>query len=88
MCLAVPGKIIEVDTSIPDLRMAKVDVGGNTIDACLEWLPEAELGDYVLVHVGTAISKIDHEAALETLDLFREMSEKLEEEEHNMQDSK
>lgn len=81
MCLAVPGKIIEVDTSIPGMRMAKVDVSGNTIDACLEWLPEAGCGDYVLVHVGTAISMIDKEAAEETLDIFREMNEKLEAEE-------
>jgi hydrogenase expression/formation protein HypC len=84
MCLAVPGKIIEVNNSVPGLRMAKVDISGNTVDACLEWLPEADLGDYVLVHVGTAISKIDEEAALETLEIFREMGEKiLEEDQEN-----
>ncbi|MCF8366952.1 MAG: HypC/HybG/HupF family hydrogenase formation chaperone [Bacteroidales bacterium] len=84
MCLAVPGEVISIDNSIPELRMAKVSIGGAIVDACVEWLPEAQLGDYVLVHVGMAISKIDKEAAAETLELFREMSDLLEAEDNKV----
>lgn len=80
MCLAVPGEIISIDESVPELRMARVNIGGNVLNACVEWLPEARLGDYVMVHAGMAISTIDKEAAEATLEVFREITEKLDEE--------
>ena len=69
MCLAVPGRVITVDES-RELRTARVDFGGVTREACLAFVPEAEVGDYVLVHVGFAIARVDEAAArraLETL---------------------
>ncbi len=67
MCLAVPGKIISIDESNPDLKMAKVDFGGITKDVCIQWLDEIKIGDYVLVHVGFALNKIDEKEAENTL---------------------
>jgi hydrogenase expression/formation protein HypC len=66
MCLAIPGKVI----SVQDLglsRLAKVEFGGITRTASLDFVPEAGVGDYVLVHVGFALSKIDEEEARKTL---------------------
>jgi hydrogenase expression/formation protein HypC len=80
MCLAVPGKIISIDESAA-LRMAKVNFGGVGKDVCLEWLPEAKIGDYVLVHVGFALSKVDEKEAEETIRMLQEMGELIEEEE-------
>jgi hydrogenase expression/formation protein HypC len=82
MCLAVPGEIISIDESMPGFRMAKVSMNGAILDACIEWLDEEAFpGDYVLVHAGLALSKVDKQAADETLELFREMNERLEKEE-------
>ncbi len=72
MCLAVPGKIVEIDSSA-DPVMAKVSFGGVEKQICLEWLPDAVVGDYVLVHVGFAISKVDEKEAVETLRLLQEI---------------
>jgi hydrogenase expression/formation protein HypC len=80
MCLAVPGKIISISDSTPDLRMAKVSFGGVVKDICIQWLPEAVAGDYVLAHVGTALSIVDQEDAEATLRDFEEMSQLLENE--------
>jgi len=74
MCLAVPGKVVEI-TGEGDLRMGKVDFSGVQRQTCLAYLPEARLGDYVLVHVGFAISRIDEEQAMETLAALREIGE-------------
>ncbi|MGD1996720.1 MAG: HypC/HybG/HupF family hydrogenase formation chaperone [Anaerolineae bacterium] len=71
MCLGVPGRIVEVD-DVPLMRMGKVDFGGVTREVCLAYLPEAEVGDYVIVHVGFAISQVDEEEAQETLRLMAE----------------
>jgi hydrogenase expression/formation protein HypC len=69
MCLAVPGKVIEVEDR--DMtRMAKVDFGGVVKDVCLAYLPDIQVGDYTIVHVGFAIQKLDEASALETLELF------------------
>ena len=62
MCLAVPGKVVEI-TGEGELRMGKVDFSGVQRQACLAYVPEVQLGDYVLVHVGFAISRIDEQAA-------------------------
>ena len=72
MCLGIPGKIIEVYEA-SSLRMGKVDFGGVVREACLEYVPEAKVGDYTLIHVGFAISIIDEEDALETLNLLKEV---------------
>jgi hydrogenase expression/formation protein HypC len=74
MCLGVPGKIIEIFEA-NGLKMAKVDFGGVVRDACLEYVPEAEVNEYVIIHVGFAISQLSEEEAQETLRMIREMSE-------------
>ena len=84
MCLSLPGKVVSVDESNPDLRMGKVSFNGIQKEVCLQWLPEAGIGDYVLVHVGFALTKVNEEDALDTIRLLNEMGEALEEEdEHN-----
>lgn len=72
MCLAIPGKVEEISTDGP-IRMGKVNFGGVVKKVCLDYVPEVEVGDYTLVHVGFAISKIDEETAKQTLADFRTM---------------
>jgi hydrogenase expression/formation protein HypC len=72
MCLGVPGKVMEIYEA-NGMRMGKVDFGGIVKEACLAYVPEVELGDYTIIHVGFAITKLDEEAAQESLALFREM---------------
>ena len=74
MCLAVPGKLTSIDASGP-LKMGKVDFDGVITDICLEFLPEANVGDYVLSHVGTALTLLDEEEAMETLETLRQLGE-------------
>jgi len=73
MCLAVPAKIIELDN-----QTAVVEIGGLRKQASLVLLPEASLGDYVLLHAGFAISRLDEAKAMKTLALFDELSDSLE----------
>jgi len=69
MCLGIPGKLVE--TSVQDgLPMGKVEFGGILKQVCLAYTPEAKLGDYLLVHVGFAISRIDEAEANEMLDFI------------------
>ncbi len=72
MCLAVPGRILEIRDD-RGTRMATVDFDGIRKEVCLAYLPDAEVGDYALVHVGFAISKVDERSALETLALFHRL---------------
>jgi len=72
MCLAVPGKVVEI-TGEGELRMGKVDFSGVQRQACLAYVPEVTIGDYVLVHVGFAISRIDEQSAQETLAALAEI---------------
>jgi hydrogenase expression/formation protein HypC len=74
MCLGIPGKVVEIRDDGP-MRMATVDYGGARKEACLAYVPEVGLGDYVIVHVGFAISQLDEEEALRTLELLRMMDE-------------
>ena len=74
MCLAVPGRVIEIAGS-GESRTARVNFSGVQRQVCLAFVPEAQVGDYVLVHVGFAISRIDDEAAHETLAALKEMGE-------------
>ena len=78
MCLGVPGKIIETYEK-NGLRMAKIDFGGVIREACLEYVPEAGVGDYTVIHVGFAISLLSEHEANETLALIHEIMD-LEEE--------
>jgi hydrogenase expression/formation protein HypC len=73
MCLAVPGKIIEIYQN-NDLLMGKIDFGGVVREACLAYVPEARVGDYTIIHVGFALNIIDEQEALETLALLEEIS--------------
>lgn len=75
MCLAVPGKIVSIDESSEQMKMAKVNFGGVVKEVCLDWIEEPKIGEYVLVHVGFAINKIDEADAKETIELLREMGE-------------
>ena len=72
MCLAIPGKVEEILTE-GDVRVGRVNFGGVVKRVCLDYVPEVEVGDYTIVHVGFALSKIDEESAQKTLDVFREM---------------
>ncbi len=69
MCLAVPGRVISIADE-GGLEMARVDFGGVVRAACLAYLPEARVGDHVLVHVGFAIARLDEAAARATLELL------------------
>ncbi len=74
MCLAIPGKVIETFDQ-NGMRMARVQFGGITREACLEYVPDTVAGEYVLVHVGFAISKVDEEEAQRTYQLLEEMDQ-------------
>ncbi|MCA9914913.1 MAG: HypC/HybG/HupF family hydrogenase formation chaperone [Anaerolineae bacterium] len=78
MCLAIPGRITEI-YEIAGLQMGKVDFGGITKEACLAYLDDPQVGEYTMIHVGFAISKVDEEEAFRTLELLQELGE-LEEE--------
>lgn len=69
MCLAVPGKIVSIEDR-DDTRMAMADFGGVVKEICLAYLPDMQIGDYAIVHVGFAIQRVDEAQALETLALF------------------
>jgi len=76
MCLAIPGKIKSIESQYDNLvRMAKVSFGGIVKEASLEMVPEAKIGDYVLVHVGVAISIVDEEEAQKTFLYLKEIGE-------------
>jgi hydrogenase expression/formation protein HypC len=72
MCLAVPGRILRIEDR-DDTKMAAVDFGGVVKDVCLEYLPDVEVGDYAIVHVGFAIQLLDEASAQETLALFENL---------------
>src|ERR1700733_10660687 len=74
MCLAIPGKVVGTYEQ-NGLRMAKVQFGGITREACLEYVPETQAGEYVLVHVGFAISRVDEAEAERTYQALRELDQ-------------
>ena len=74
MCLGIPGKVLEC-YEVSGLRMAKVEFGGIVREACLAYTPEANVGDYVIVHVGFSISRIDADEAARTFQLLEEMGQ-------------
>jgi hydrogenase expression/formation protein HypC len=75
MCLAIPGKILSISGEDPFERMGKVNFGGIAKEVNLAYVPEAKVGDYVIVHVGFALSTLDEEEANKTLEYLRQMEE-------------
>ena len=74
MCLAVPGKLLTI-WEADGTRMAMVDFAGVQKEICLEFVPDLEVGEYTIVHVGFALQRLDETKALETLALFQQMGE-------------
>jgi hydrogenase expression/formation protein HypC len=75
MCLAIPGKITTITGDEPLSRMGKVDFGGILKEASLAYVPEAKVGDYVIVHVGFAISRLDESEANEVFEYLKQMED-------------
>jgi hydrogenase expression/formation protein HypC len=76
MCLSIPGKLVEIESESQP-KMGKVSFGGILRQVCVDWVPDVKVGEYVIVHVGFAISKMDEKEALETLRLFDEIDASL-----------
>ena len=75
MCLAIPGKIESITGDEPLTRMGKVNFGGIVKEACLAYVPEAKVGDYVIVHVGFALSRVDEDEAQKVFEYLRQIEE-------------
>jgi hydrogenase expression/formation protein HypC len=75
MCLAVPGKVISIEGDDPILRAGKVNFGGVIKQVNLSYAPEAKVGDYVIVHVGFALSVVDEEEAMRVFEYLRSMDD-------------
>jgi hydrogenase expression/formation protein HypC len=75
MCLAIPGKIVRIRGEDPLERTGKIDFGGIFKDASLAYVPEAVVGDYVIVHVGFALSRVDEAEAQKIFEYLREMED-------------
>ena len=74
MCLAIPGVIEEINADGP-LKMARVNFRGVHKEACIEWVPEAKIGDYVVVHAGFALNIVNAEEAKETIRMLEEVAQ-------------
>jgi hydrogenase expression/formation protein HypC len=75
MCLAIPGKVVSIEGDDPVLRVSRVDFGGTIKTINLAYVPEAQVGDYVLVHVGFAISTIDEEEAQQVFSYLKQIGD-------------
>jgi hydrogenase expression/formation protein HypC len=75
MCLAIPGKIESIQGDDPMSRVGKVNFGGILKQACLAYVPEAKVGDYVIVHVGFALSRLDEDEANKVFEYLKQMEE-------------
>lgn len=75
MCLAVPGKILSISGDAPLTRTARVSFGGAAREVSLAYVPDAKIGDYVIVHVGFALSKLDEKEAQQVFEYLRQMEE-------------
>ena len=73
MCLAIPGKIESISGDDPLTRMGKINFGGILKEACLAYVPEAGVGDYVIVHVGFAISRLDEDEAQKVFEYLKQL---------------
>jgi hydrogenase expression/formation protein HypC len=74
MCLGVPGKIFEIYQT-NGIKMGKIDFGGVVREVCLEYVPEAKIGDYALIHVGFALNLISEQEAQETIELLQQIAD-------------
>jgi hydrogenase expression/formation protein HypC len=74
MCLGIPGKILSIYTS-GMLKMAKVDFGGVVREACIETIPDLQVGEYTIIHAGFALNRMSEKEARETLDILRELDD-------------
>ncbi|MGW1894541.1 HypC/HybG/HupF family hydrogenase formation chaperone [Streptomyces sp. NPDC002004] len=72
MCLAVPGRVLGIEER-DGTRMATVDFGGVVKEVCLEYMPDLQVGEYTIVHVGFALQRLDEESAMRTLELFENL---------------
>ena len=75
MCLAIPGKVTSISGEDPLMRCGKVDFGGVLKEVSLAYVPEVNVGDYVIVHVGFALSRVDEAEANQVFEYLREMQE-------------
>jgi hydrogenase expression/formation protein HypC len=75
MCLAIPGKVETISGDDPITRMGRINFGGVIKEACLAYVPEARVGDYVIVHAGFALSKVDEEEAHKVFEYLEQMEE-------------
>ena len=75
MCLAIPGKIESISGDDPLSRMGKINFGGILKEACLAYVPEVNVGDYVIVHVGFALSKVDEDEAQKVFEYLKQIGE-------------
>lgn len=75
MCLAIPGKVVSISGDDPLTRMGRVNFSGIVKEASLAFVPEVRIGDYVIVHVGFALSKVDEEEAQKVFEYLEQMDE-------------
>jgi hydrogenase expression/formation protein HypC len=75
MCLAIPGKVVSISGDDPLVRMGKIDFSGVIKQASLAYVPEVKVGDYVIVHVGFALSKVDEDEAQKVFEYLKKMNE-------------
>ena len=75
MCLGVPGEVLSIEPNSVGMTMGKVSFGGVAKEVCLAYVPEAEIGDYVIVHAGFALNTLDEEEAMEVFELLKQMGE-------------
>jgi hydrogenase expression/formation protein HypC len=75
MCLGIPGKVVSIEENPLGMTTGRVSFGGIVKSVCLAYVPDAQVGDYVVVHVGFAISKVDEKEAAETFRLLEELGE-------------
>lgn len=75
MCLGVPGKVVAITRHEVGMQMGRVQFGGIQKEVCLSFLPEVQVGDYVIVHAGFAISQVDEEEAAKTFEILKQMGD-------------
>jgi hydrogenase expression/formation protein HypC len=80
VCLGVPGKVVEISPDALGMNMGKVSFGGILKEVCLAYVPEVQVGDYVIVHAGFALSQLNEEEAMEVFALLNEIAEAAESE--------
>ena len=79
MCLGVPGKVVEITPDALGMNMSKVSFGGILKEVCLAYVPEVQVGDYVIVHAGFALSQLNEDEAMEVFALLNEIADAQEE---------